>query len=70
MEKILQKLLSGKCLVYLNDVIVFGKSFEKMISNLREVFQQFRSANLKINLKKCNFSRREIRYLGYLRHII
>lgn len=38
MEKVLRGLLSKKYLVYLDDVIVFRKSFEEMISNLRDFF--------------------------------
>lgn len=54
MEKVLQDDLSKIYLVYLNDVIVFSKSFEDMIFNLRRVFLRF-PANLKINPKKCSF---------------
>jgi len=32
-EQILQKFLAKICLVYLVDVIIFGKSFEEMLTN-------------------------------------
>ncbi|KMQ86077.1 krab-a domain-containing protein [Lasius niger] len=50
MERVLYK-LSKICLVYLDDVIIFGKSFEEMIKNLRKIFLRLRAANLKINPK-------------------
>lgn len=54
MERVLKKLISNVCLVYLDDVIVFGKSFNKMLKNLEKVFKCLRSANLKLNPKKCS----------------
>jgi len=55
MEKVLHRLLSKKCLVYLDDVIVFGKTFEEMVDNLNAVFSRLKEANLKLNPKKCIF---------------
>jgi len=55
MEKVLHRMLSKKCLVYLDDVIIFGKSFDEMLENLKMVFSRFREVNLKINPKKCSF---------------
>jgi len=54
MEQILQGLVTKICLVYLDDVIDFGKTFEEMIENLKQIFIRFRKANLKINPKKCS----------------
>lgn len=65
MEKVLGKLLSKICFVYLDDVIVFGKTFEKMLLNLKEVFNCFKKANLKVNPEKCNFFSKEVTYLGF-----
>lgn len=66
MEKVLQDILFKICLVYLDDVIVFSKSFEEMISNLRKVFLRFRAADLKINPKKCSLFGKEVKYLGHI----
>lgn len=66
MEKILHKLLFEICLVYLDDIIIFGKSFEEMLKRLKQVFLCLRSSNLKVNPKKCFFFKKEIKYLGYL----
>ena len=35
------------CLVYLDDIIIFVKSFEEQLARLREVFSGISSANLK-----------------------
>lgn len=55
MERVLRELLSKICLMYLDDVIIFSKTFEEMIQRLRTVFQPFRTACLNLNPKKCHF---------------
>lgn len=55
-----------KCLVYLDDIIVFGKTIEEHNKNLIAVFEKLRSVNLKLNPKKCNFFKTELLYLGHL----
>jgi len=66
MEKVLGKLISKICLVYLDDVIIFGKSFNEMLMNLEKVFECFRSANLKINPKKCELFKKDVKFLGHV----
>lgn len=51
---------------YLDDIIVTSKTFEDHISHLKDVFRRLRQAKLKINPDKCNFFKREIRYLGHV----
>jgi len=66
MEKILNQLLFKICLVYLDHVIIYNDSFEGMLSRLEQVFTRLRSANLKLNPKKCSFFKKEIKYLGHV----
>ena len=66
MERVLEGLISKKCFVYLDDVIVFGKNFKEMMLNLKEVFIQLKRANLKVNPSKCSFLKREVKYLGHV----
>lgn len=54
-----------KCLVYLDDIIVFGKTFEGHNKNLISIFQRLREVNLKLNPLKCNFLKQELLYLGH-----
>src|SRR5580765_2349779 len=64
MEKVLRNLISKICLVYLDDVIIFGKTFTEMINNLKIVFSRLKEANLKINPKKCILFENNVKYLG------
>lgn len=54
------------CLVYLDDIIVFGSSFEQHLSRLGEVLSKFKEANLKVKPSKCNL----FSTVWGLRHII
>lgn len=69
-ERLMDVVLNGlqweRCLVYLDDVIVFGKSFEDTLENLSTVFERFKMANLKLKPKKCFLFQEEVSYLGHL----
>ena len=53
-------------MVYLDDVIVYSKSIEKHLANLRSVFDRFRKKGLKLKPKKCHFCKLEVLYLGHV----
>ncbi|GBM14110.1 Retrovirus-related Pol polyprotein from transposon 17.6 [Araneus ventricosus] len=40
METVLRELTSEACLVYLDDIIIVGRTFEEHLNNLRKVFQR------------------------------
>ena len=54
-----------KCLIYLDDIIIFGRTLEEHNKNLISVFQRLREVNLKLNPLKCNFLKEELLYLGH-----
>ena len=51
------------CLVYLDNIMVMGKTFEEHLTNLEEVFSRMKEANLKLNPKKCLLFQKEIEFL-------
>lgn len=53
-------------LVYMDDLIIFSKSFEDHIRHLRFVFQRLSDYNVHLNPKKCHFAQEEIEYLGHV----
>ena len=65
MELVLRGLNWEKCLCYLDDVIVFGKTFEEALDNLRIVFQRFRDSNLKLKPTKCSLFQTKVGFLGH-----
>ena len=69
-ERLMEKVLSGLhweiCLVYLDDIIIFSRSFEDHVARLRIVLTRLRDANLKLSPKKCRLFRREVHFLGHV----
>lgn len=66
MEHILRGILNEKCLVYLDDIIIFSTSLQEHIQNLKAVFERLRQAKFKIQLDKSEFLRKEVAYLGHI----
>ncbi|KAG5891946.1 hypothetical protein JTB14_002222 [Gonioctena quinquepunctata] len=66
METVLKGLSWNTCLVYLDDIIVVGRSFEDHVKNLEEVFLRLRNSGLKLSPKKCHLFQKEVRYLGHV----
>ena len=66
MEQVLAGLPTTIALLYLDDILVPGRTFDQQIANLRMVFQRLKSANLKLNPKKCALFQKEVQYLGHI----
>ncbi|GFR32154.1 retrovirus-related Pol polyprotein from transposon 17.6, partial [Trichonephila clavata] len=66
METVLGGLSYEACLVYLDDIIIVGRSFEEHFNNIRRVLQKLKEANLKLSPSKCHLFRREVTYLGHI----
>jgi hypothetical protein len=52
------------CELYIDDVLVFGKTEDEFIENLRTVFQRFRKHRITLNLKKCRLGMDHVEYVG------
>ncbi len=52
--------------VYLDDLIIFSRSFAEHILHIRVVFNRLRKVNLKLNPEKCIFFAKRVRILGYV----
>lgn len=69
-ERLMDIVLKGyqweRCLCYLDDVIIFGPTFEKALENLEFIFERFRQANLKLKPKKCSLFQHQVLFLGHL----
>lgn len=66
MNKILEGLSWKTCLVYLDDVIVFGQDFESTLDRMRDVLSRLRAAGLKLSPKKCDLFKKKVSYLGHV----
>ncbi len=69
-ERLMELVLSGlhwqTCLIYLDDIIIFGKTFAEMIKNLDLVLERFAQAGLKLKPPKCQLFKKEVEFLGHV----
>ena len=66
MDGVLRGLKPSQCLVYLDDVIIFGASIEEHAERLRNVFERLREAKLSLKFEKCHFAKERVKYLGHV----
>ena len=69
-ERLMDRALCGmrwsRCLVYLDDVISFGKSVPEAIWRLEEVLARLSDFGLQLKAKKCTFMQTEVGFLGHI----
>ena len=66
MDAVLAGLQWKSCLVYLDDVIIVGRTFEEHLNHLGEVFDRLRQAGLKLKVTKCSLFQEKDCYLGHI----
>ena len=54
------------CYIYLDDLIIFSKTFEEHIDRLRQVFDRIRQEGLKLSPQKCHFFKTKVKYVGHI----
>ena len=67
MNQVLRKYLEKFVLIYLDDIIIYFKTFKEYKEHVRLVFEALWKVSLMMKLKKCKFAQKELRFL---RHII
>ena len=65
MQNTLGKLNLTYCLIYLDDVIIFGQMEEEHLKRLRIVLERFHGFHLKLKPSKCLFFQNEIVFLAH-----
>ena len=66
MERVLRGLQWHQCLLYLDDVIIYSVSFLDHVTQIRNVFDRFREAGLRMKAKKCSLFQTSVEYLGHV----
>ena len=66
MDLVLAGLLWECCLAYLDDIIIFSKTFEQHLERLQAVFNRMTHANLLLKASKCQLFRESVQFLGHV----
>ena len=66
MDYVLSSLHWSQCLVYLDDVIIFGSSFSEHLERLKTVLIRLKKAELTLKISKCQWAKSEVKFLEHL----
>ncbi|UYV66976.1 hypothetical protein LAZ67_4003508, partial [Cordylochernes scorpioides] len=66
MDTVLKGLKWNICLCYLDDIVVYGPSFEEHIKRLEVVLECLQQAGLNVNNEKCLSGSRQLKILGHV----
>lgn len=65
MNKVLSGLVGIDCLIYLDDLIIFGATLEDHNNHLVKVLEKLKEFGLKLQPDKCCFLKKEVIFLGH-----
>ena len=66
MEVVLARLARTTCVVYLDNILVFGRNLSEHNANLKTVFERLREAGLRLKPTKCHLARQRVEFLGHV----
>jgi hypothetical protein len=65
-DLVLKNLKGTECWVYIDDIILFGKTAEEHAERLAHVLERLEKANLQLQPSKCVFASNQVDYLGHV----
>ena len=66
MELLMKGLQWRTLILYLDDIVVMGSTFDEHVTRLDEVLDRLGNAGLKLKPSKCNLFKSEVSYLGHV----
>ncbi|GBP03435.1 Retrovirus-related Pol polyprotein from transposon 297 [Eumeta japonica] len=66
MNETLRDFINKTCVVYLDDILIFSTSLKEHVKAITDIFRVLEAANLKIQVDKCNFMKKETEFLGHI----
>lgn len=66
MDRIFRDVQWKSVCVYFDDIFIFSKTFPEHLQHIREVLSRLRQHSLQGKISKCNFVKKDIRFLGHI----
>lgn len=64
LDDILRQYIGKCCYVYIDDIIIFSKTEDEHFEHIKNIFRALEESNMKVQLDKCNFFKKEVKFLG------
>jgi len=58
--------LNTFCINYIDDILIFSKSFEEHMEHLEKLLKAINKEGFRLKFTKCNFAKNEVKYLGHV----
>lgn len=65
MNEIFKDGLYKRCVIYIDDILVFGRTEEEALVNLEWVLRKCDEHKVKLKMSKCEFLKKTVKFLGY-----
>lgn len=66
LDDILREHIGKICFVYIDDIVIFSPDEKSHANHISKVFETLAKANMKVQVDKCQFFKKEIEYLGFV----
>ena len=66
MNHVLREYLYELAVVYIDDILIYSKTFEEHMEYVEKIFRKLKEEGLMIKLKKCKFCEPNIEFLGHV----
>ena len=66
MDDILRSFTNNFVVVYLDDILIYNKTWSEQLQHIQQVLHTLRQHKLYENLEKCSFGMEKVHYLGYI----
>jgi hypothetical protein len=66
MDDVLRPFTNSFVVVYLDDILIFNRTWEEHMQHIQQVLGTLRQHKLYANLEKCSFGMNRVQYLGYI----
>ena len=68
-QRLIQRVMADQLfeylLCYLDDILVYSKTFEEHLQHLRQILRKIATTGLKLRWEKCQFLAKDVTYLGH-----
>ena len=58
--------LSGFCVNYIDDVLIFSDTFEEHLEHIERLMEAIKTEGFRLKLLKCSFAKSSVKYLGHI----